>query len=597
MGLMTTAFNVGVGALGAAEFGTKGLIAGAAIGLGTEAVSYGATKDEEDSVKKAAKAGFISGVSQSAFSSMQELYAFRNPNSVQAISSLNSTTSISAEFDAIKTILNKDEWKKSWKQAGDGLKEIERLTGKKSSGTAAQILATPNVMATKAGATSMRPENFVVDIARSAQIKNQSMGEDIGEIVSSMQKRMMATAGIPTSLADVSDDSIDALANIVKNSPNEHVESIFKQAGMDLNRIDDLNDNPLFNIIKKNAGIDGSLELAPDTVIDKLRDVLSDEETVSNIKTGVSKAQDIVGVKPKTKSKKIIEGVTNGVTGFAKAQYDTIAETVKLGDGKVQSPWVNNVSSDIAEDQASLFGKDYNLKATSLDVLDDASERTAKMIERNSGMVDDTIGLYNDFSKKVLKGGATGAKIQNAAEMADYVRGIQPGAYGTYKELQRIGVYGENSSIVDKVIGFALENKSGSPLWSRVLDKQLNGGKHGGATASIEKSVDILDEAGKVIKNVSVDAFDPKKLKAGHSVNVKNTIKGNGKLARGLALAGDIAIGGVATGALFAAPALLAKPFSNSNKENNSGDKPLKRGGRDLSTNNIKSNSPVNPVY
>ena len=596
MGLMTTAFNIGVGALGAAEFGTKGLIAGTAIGLGTEAVSYGATKDEEDSVKKAAKAGFISGVSQSAFSSMQELYAFRNPNSVQAISSLNSTTSVSAEFDAIKTILNKDEWKRSWRQAESGLKEIERLTGK-SSGTVAQILATPNIMATKYGATSMRPENFVVDIARSAQIKNQSMGEDIGEIVSSMQKRMMATAGIPTNLADVSDDSIDALSNIVKNSPNEHVESLFKRAGMDLDKINEIEGNPLFDIIKKNAGIDGSLELAPDSVIDKLRDVLSNEEVVSNIKTGVSKAQRIAGVKPKTKSKKIIEGISDGVTGFAKAQYDTIAETVKLGDGKVQSPWVNNVASDIAEDKASLLGKDYELKATKLDVLDDASERTAKMIERNSGMVDDTIELYNSISKEALKGGTAGAKIQNAAEMADYVRGIQPGAYGTYKELQRIGVYGENSSIVDKTIGLVLENKSGSPLWSRVLDKQLNGGKHGGATASIEKSVDILDEAGKVIKNMSTDAFDPKKLKAGHSVNVKNTIKGKGKLARGLALAGDIAIGGVATGALFAAPALLAKPFSNSNKENNSGDRPLKRGGRDLSTNNVKSNSPVNPVY
>lgn len=596
MGLMTTAFNVGVGALGAAEFGTKGLITGAAIGLGTEAVSYGATKDEEDSVKKAAKAGFISGISQSAFSSMQELYAFSNPNSVQAISSLNSTTSISAEFDAIKTILNKDEWKRSWRQAGSGLKEIERLTGK-SSGTVAQILATPNIMATKYGATSMRPENFVVDIARSAQIKNQSMGEDIGEIVSSMQKRMMATAGIPTNLADVSDDSIDALSNIVKNSPNEHVESLFKRAGMDLDRVNEIEGNPLFDIIKKNAGIDWSLELAPDSVIDKLRDVLSNEEVVSNIKTGVSKAQRIAGVKPKTKSKKIIEGIADGVTGFAKAQYDTIAETVKLGDGKVQSPWVNNVASDIAEDKASLLGKDYNLKATKLDVLDDASERTAKMIERNSGMVDDTIDLYNSISKEALKGGTAGAKIQNAAEMADYVRGIQPGAYGTYKELQRIGVYGENSSIVDKTIGLVLENKSGSPLWSRVLDKQLNGGKQGNATASIEKSVDILDEAGKVIKNVSTDAFDPKKLKAGHSVNVKNTIKGKGKLARGLALAGDIAIGGVATGALFAAPALLTKPFSNSNKENNSGDKPLKRGGKDLSTNNIKSNSPVNPVY
>lgn len=596
MGLMTTAFNIGVGALGAAEFGTKGLIAGTAIGLGTEAVSYGATKDEEDSVKKAAKAGFISGVSQSAFSSMQELYAFRNPNSVQAISSLNSTTSVSAEFDAIKTILNKDEWKRSWRQAESGLKEIERLTGK-SSGTVAQILATPNIMATKYGATSMRPENFVVDIARSAQIKNQSMGEDIGEIVSSMQKRMMATSGIPTNLADVSDDSIDALSNIVKNSPNEHVESLFKRAGMDLDKINEIEGNPLFDIIKKNAGIDGSLELAPDSVIDKLRDVLSNEEVVSNIKTGVSKAQRIAGVKPKTKSKKIIEGISDGVTGFAKAQYDTIAETVKLGDGKVQSPWVNNVASDIAEDKASLLGKDYELKATKLDVLDDASERTAKMIERNSGMVDDTIELYNSISKEALKGGTAGAKIQNAAEMADYVRGIQPGAYGTYKELQRIGVYGENSSIVDKTIGLVLENKSGSPLWSRVLDKQLNGGKHGGATASIEKSVDILDEAGKVIKNMSTDAFDPKKLKAGHSVNVKNTIKGKGKLARGLALAGDIAIGGVATGALFAAPALLAKPFSNSNKENNSGDRPLKRGGRDLSTNNVKSNSPVNPVY
>ena len=423
------------------------------------------------------------------------------------------------------------------------------------------------------------------------------MGEDIGEVVSSMQKRMMATAGIPTSLADISDDSIDTLSSIIKNSPNEHVESLFKRAGMDLGRVNEIEGNPLFDIIKKNAGIDESLELAPDSVIDKLRDVLSNEEVVSNIKTGVSKAQRIAGVKPKTKSKKIIEGISDGVTGFAKAQYDTITETVKLGDGKVQSPWVNNVASDIAEDKASLLGKDYNLKATKLDVLDDASERTAKMIERNSGMVDDTIDLYNNISKEALKGGTTGAKIQNAAEMADYVRGIQPGAYGTYKELQRIGVYGENSSVVDKAIGFALENKSGSPLWSRVLDKQLNGGKHGGATASIEKSVDILDEAGKVIKNVSVDAFDPKKLKAGHSVNVKNTIKGKGKLARGLALAGDIAIGGVTTGALFAAPALLAKPFSNSNKENNSGDKPLKRGGRDLSTNNIKSNSPVNPVY
>lgn len=596
MGLMTTAFNVGVGALGAAEFGTKGLIAGAAVGLGTEAISYGATKDEEDSVKKAAKAGFISGVSQSAFSSMQELYAFSNPNSVQAISSLNSTTSVSAEFDAIKTFLNKDEWKKSWRQAGDGLKEIEKLTGK-SSGTAAQILATPNVMATKAGMTSMRPENFVVDIARAAQIKNQSMGEDMGEIVSSMQKRMMSTAGIPTSLADISDDSIDTLSNIVKNSPNEHIESMFKRAGMDLDRINEIENNPLFDVLKKNAGIDGGLELTTDSVIDKLRDVLSNEETVSNIKTGVSKAQSIAGVKPKTKSKKIVEGVADSVTGFVKAQYDTVAETVKLGDGKVQSPWVNNVASDIAEGEASLFGKDYKLKATKLNILDDASERTAKMIERNSGIVDDTIGLYNEISEEVLKGGTAGAKIRNASEMADYVRGIQPGAYGTYKELQRIGVYGENSSTLDKAIGFALENKSGSPLWSRVLDKQLKADKQGRATASIEKSVDILNEAGKVIKNVPTDAFDPKKLKAGHSVNVKNTIKGKGKLARGLALAGDIAIGGVTTGALFAAPALLTKPFSNSNKENNSGDKPLKRGGKDLSTNNIKSNSPVNPVY
>lgn len=596
MGLITTAFNVGVGALGTAEFGTKGLIAGAAIGLGTEAISYGATKDEEDSVKKAAKAGFISGVSQSAFSSMQELYAFSNPNSVQAISSLNSTTSVSAEFDAIKTFLNKDEWKKSWKQAGDGLKEVERLTGK-SSGTAAQILATPNIMATKWGMTSMRPENFVVDIARAAQIKNQSMGEDMSEIVSSMQKRMMSTAGIPTSLADISDDSIDTLSNIVKNSPNEHIKSMFKRAGMDLDRINEIEDNPLFDILKKNAGIDGGLELTTDSVIDKLRDVLSNEEVVSNIKTGVSKAQTIAGVKPKTKSKKVIEGVADSVAGFVKAQYDTVAETVKLGDGKIQSPWVNNVASDIAEGEASLFGKDYKLKATKLGVLDDASERTAKMIERNSGIVDDTIGLYNNVLEEALKGGTAGAKIRNASEMADYVRGIQPGAYGTYKELQRIGVYGENSSTIDKAIGLVLENKSGSPLWSRVLDKQLKGGKQGKATASIEKSVDILDEAGKVIKNVSTDAFDPKKLKAGHSVNVKNTIKGKGKLARGLALAGDIAIGGVATGALFAAPALLAKPFSNSNKENNSGDKPLKRGGKDLSTNNIKSNSPVNPVY
>lgn len=97
---------MGHGALGAyqsMDFGRKGLLAGGAIG----AAGYLAGESIDDGgLGGALVSGMITGSVQSAFSTAQELYAFKNPNHVSAMSSINTTTTATSiaggVYDTIK---------------------------------------------------------------------------------------------------------------------------------------------------------------------------------------------------------------------------------------------------------------------------------------------------------------------------------------------------------------------------------------------------------------------------------------------------------------------------------------------------------------
>ena len=108
MGIFSGAWNVATNAIGAAEFGTKGVIIGAGVGLGTELlINQIGDEDDKNSVGTQFKRGFVSGSVASAFSTFQEQYAFKHPNRIQALTSINTTTTASSMTDATDMIFSK----------------------------------------------------------------------------------------------------------------------------------------------------------------------------------------------------------------------------------------------------------------------------------------------------------------------------------------------------------------------------------------------------------------------------------------------------------------------------------------------------------
>lgn len=186
MSVINTVMNVATNAYSAKEFGTKGLVGGAGVGLATSLLTEKATENMKDehgnnTLTGSIVSGAISGAALSSFSTAQELYAFSNPKSLAAVSSINTTTTANAITNTISTLTSKegiDRVKNYRKQMIDsGMSKFTSSVGAVGNVVSREMLAT---------------ENFLTDFVRMGMVNNGSPNIEkmIGELESKFEENL-----------------------------------------------------------------------------------------------------------------------------------------------------------------------------------------------------------------------------------------------------------------------------------------------------------------------------------------------------------------------------------------------------------------------
>jgi hypothetical protein len=239
--------------------------------------------------------------------------------------------------------------------------------------------------------------------------------------------------------------------------------------------------------------------------------------------------------------------------GILKGGYNILKNNVQdtLKAAESASPWfskeatsidINPMGTDgkrITDADGNAVTRTINLKGT-----ESMGERAAMFVNANKEMYD---GIFEGFQHGAktdeMKHIQGLDRFKNADEYGDYLKNMEGGAVGTYKELKRAGIYGDDAPMLKKGLGIANEAFAGSPLWARTVEKQIENG-----TASVE------------------------------NIDGKMKFKGGGKAGRVMSLIGDtVGLGGGLGAAVGAAGWLMTRPFS---------------GGQ----NQVNSNAPYNPV-
>lgn len=425
--VMGTGGNAALGAYQALDFGKKGAAIGALVG-GGGFIGGQMLQGDDDSIGGAMLAGAFTGTVQSAFSTVQELYAFQNPQHISAVSSMNTTTTATAKTNAIHHFLTNP--------GGEGFFDMKNRT-------------------TGALAHMIDPANFMTDVTRYGMLTGD-LSKAQGQILDAMGFEVDELGGM----------KMDEYGVPVKKS-GKSPGGIFK----------------------------GGFELLKGNVKDTLNAAESNSVWFSNKEAEIK-------INP----------------------MDSDGRRVLDADG---NPLVRTVK---------LTGKES------------MGERAAMFVNANKEMYD---GIFQGF------GEAAGMKefenikgldrFKSSEDYGSYLKNMEGGAVGTYKELKRTGIYGEDSTPLKRTIGLANESFAGSPLWARTVEKQIEQG-----------------------------VIDANSLQPGADGKVK--LKGGGKAGRVMALIGDtVGLGGGVGAAIGAGAWLMSRPFS---------------GGQ----NSVQSNAPYNPI-
>lgn len=646
MGIFSGAFNIATNAIGAAEFGTKGIIAGAGVGLATELLtSQIGNEDNKDDVSVQFARGFVSGAVGSAFSTFQEQYAFKHPDKIQALTSINTTTSASAVIDTIDDLLKpstasdlKNFFKKTYK-------DLKNNNGKQK----ASEIITEHIgkelfsPVTKSVNTMLRPENVMFDIVKQSMITGEDLGQDVLKALNPLY-------------GGLSDEQYEKYKKSV-NDEKAFKKAFKKDYGMKLSSEDFKkmsghinNKDLLFEDIKgrvENASLGEYMKSLLSGVSSLGEDTLK-----STIKTGNGEAtspwltttKDVVIPEKKIQMKSLKKNYTGPYNGKDEYEFkDKILKEVKINkNDSMQTRMakyldrnrdyanvlldklkevntavkgINGIGS-AADDIGNIKIKDIvdlneinkyikNEMINNVEGLGDINnaksvndiKKSAKNIKNNidknmsQNPNKDVNSIINDMKKSMESGkynfvnekgiedikrkinNLTSNGIYDVDGLIDYISKIEPGAVGTHRELEK-----NYTNTKRKIIGTIYEEKNGAPLWAKSVEKQLNA--KGADKATIENYVNYTDKEGKM-KKILQSKY---KAEEGNTIkDVTREIKGGNKAKRGLAMVGDILLGGLAVGASFAVPAAITKPF--------------KRSGTDKRINNISSNGAVNSVY
>lgn len=580
---LATSFAVAKGAIDTAEFGKKGMLAGGAIGLGADLIGKGiasAFNDDESSVTHNAIKGFVAGATLSAFSSGQELYTFFNPNEIQGLSSMNATTSISSEIDTAKLMLTK-EGRTQISGMADKINQASKNPLPKPS-----IKHKANAMAIASALTGLRPESVMTDLARVGMINNEAPGKSFNKVIAPIKRQAMDM------INGVEGDGIVKSGAVALK--NKVVEG-FGNLRETINIADSVGDeNPWLTYDTQKSY---KAETVTDTINNTdMESLVTDRNYKKNVKASVVKGSDeyadllnqISGAKaevdirssmandiltdPLYEGTDIRRDAKAGIdSGNAKiAELESMASAmIDTGDSFEYDNGVYKVNGDDVDrntyyekafndktmgfeddryhfnkgdDGDASYTRDYNLNAVELEKGDDLKTRTSKYLTRYADYTQESLDQITGLSDTINAHYGTDfdmGDIKTSDDITKYIDNIEPGAYGTYKELDR--VKGKNNAMT-KLVSLSEENKTGSPLWARALDRDIRAGD-----TQIESYTDT-NKKGKKVK--------------------RNRIKGGNKTLRGLALLGDIAVGGLTMAATYAVPAMLSGGANgNNNKE------------------------------
>lgn len=522
MGIFSGAWNVTTNALSAAEFGTKGIIAGAGVGLGTELlINNIGDEDDKNSVGTQFKRGFVSGSVASAFSTFQEQYAFKYPNKVQALTSINTTTSANSMIDIQDKLLNVTTHKNAIKALKDTYKERKKNKNipKEEQASFLNTLFenSTDFIAdiTDISESAMRPQNLIIDLAKQGMISNTDISAATGKIFN------------PFSV--VTDDTVKPFKEL-KNDKDAFTNKFKKEFGFTPGNIEEL--------------------------MNKV------DDTVAFTKEGLFQYSDLSNA---DKSKRTMKELAN-------MYKEGIINSYKNGNNEEgTSPWLT-INKDVTIPEKHFDNTTF--KEVEINAADSMEERIGKYLDRNREDVQsllDDLKEFANFSKEINidKKQNRYSGIYDVDELIKYIKTINPGALGTHNELSK----GENNT-KRKIISALYEEKSGAPLWAMATQKQIDSG-----AATLTDTINVM----RGDKKISIPANEYKKLEGDKFISRKKAIEGGSKGMRALAMLGDIALGGLMQGIMFAAPALITAPFRN--------------GGSDKRINTINSNNAINPVY
>lgn len=589
--------QAGIGGFQALDFGKKGTLIGAGLGLGGFAVGKGIESSMQDEHGNNTYAGvalgaIATGTIQSAYSTAKELEAFKKTNSVAALSSINSTTSNVAITKAIDDIFSRDGWKKRT-EGQEGLVNKAKSLGFQSF--------------TRAMQTPFANDNFSGDAIRMGMITGNGLDESIKNIGmrfnktlttigtteemddtlrrftsryrEAKHKRNMADIGSEGALKDMNDTDKRILDFYDNNETFRKVADSYNQPFNPYDSPEE-QDRKTKEWEKGKHKFVKQYQETGDLVTAKVQEKMEEyekagkkpkikeiyEEAAGQVKGAdfYKNSEDIYDMMKSDELKSIVSGdkeLRYGRTSFMtshevlKNHYGdsqnkdgVLKRLYKGAEGYVQDNWA------AAEAKTPWFyseGAEYNGKK--LGANEDftfeeevAGEKKKITMNTNDSMekrMQKYIDLRADEVDKMVDGLEKGAqKINDHQDLKKYVDTLEPGALGTYKSLERAGLYGEDSNWKRKTIAFGVESFTGSPLWARVSDRQINKHVEERTKGLNLKAGEILSDKQMEFRNEAIKELQNGKLGGG-----------KGKAMRAAAILGDtVGLGG----GLFAAGAV-----------------------------------------
>ncbi|MCX7610277.1 MAG: hypothetical protein N2043_01660 [Ignavibacterium sp.] len=528
--LLNLPVQTGLGALSGINYGKSGLVVGGLVGLGSTVGGYYVgerLKDENGNstlLGTVASAGIV-GTTLSAFSTFQEIDALKRDNRLPSLSSINSTTTATGLINTIDAYTSKDilkDIKNFYDASGEILKEsnIKDNFLNKS-------LMTSQMISLDMLNRASNPENVLTDLTKMMMVYNQKAekGSDIISGVFKPFEDMMVNLS-----GNIQEKNSFGLKDVIKGTW-QGVKTMFKQ------QLDaaEAKNNPWFHTENKEITIDGfEIDGKPVTIHGRepmnermAKFVLANRNAYNDAIQSMKEVK-MLGMKDESKTK--IDLSEN---------IDPREMKKRIKEVTQEKGQILNALQNKAEDSMKMMSiiremdkeKRKNVFGDKVDKIDNAIKQ---FVEEN-----DVLGLNNlrkellDFEKNVqpnqlddelkeiLKinkeltkeyespksrmmgtiaksiSGTTGELIEDAESYAKYLRNIEPGALGTYKELERAGYVGKNANLKNKMISLGIEAFSGSPTWARITDKQINNFVKEGIYKSRDEAIQAL-KAGKM---------------------------------------------------------------------------------------------------